>query len=228
MNLKRTDVEEQLQIVRRQGLEPGGLDSLLKELRISTETLPERPVNSWDFDRLETDRIYHERHIRQICITYRLRFLDLRYFKPELPAGAQSALRELEQAHGTRIDGLKVMAPSRLFKLEDKDDPLLLAPMGNGYFYLVHKWGNDLHPFRKWMAWPFKGIGNLTLLVLALSYLLTLLIPEGLFSREATSAQFWILFFFTFKSLAAIVIFYGFALGKNFNPAIWNSKYYNA
>jgi len=25
-----------------------------------------------------------------------------------------------------------------------------------------------------------------------------------------------------------VVIFYGFALGKNFNPAIWKSKYFNA
>jgi len=28
-----------------------------------------------------------------------------------------------------------------------------------------------------------------------------------------------------FKALASIVLFVGFALGKNFNPAIWNNKY---
>ena len=31
--------------------------------------------------------------------------------------------------------------------------------------------------------------------------------------------------FLMFKAIASIVLFYGFALGKNFNPAIWNSKY---
>jgi hypothetical protein len=115
-----------------------------------------------------------------------------------------------------------------LFKLADKDDPLLFAPIGNEYFYLIHKWGNDLHPLRKLLMWPFKNIVNLALIVLLTSFFATLMVPEGLFSKANSNAQFWILFFFMFKSVAAVVIFYGFALGKNFNPAIWNSKYFNA
>jgi hypothetical protein len=186
------------------------------------------PANRFEFDLLDTSRIYHVDQIRKICIDFRLRFLDLSYFKPEVPEEARRAVSSLEKEHQTRLEGMKIIAPSRLFKLEDKDDPLLFAPMGNGYYYLVHKWGNDLHPFRKWMVWPFKNIVNLTLLVVVLSYLLTLLVPDGLFSRNNSSAEFWIIFFFMFKSLAAVTIFYGFALGKNFNPAIWNSKYFNA
>jgi hypothetical protein len=31
-----------------------------------------------------------------------------------------------------------------------------------------------------------------------------------------------------FKAVAAIVLYYGFAKGKNFNTAIWNSAYSNA
>ncbi|MEJ2585574.1 MAG: hypothetical protein P8Z38_11250, partial [Robiginitalea sp.] len=122
----------------------------------------------------------------------------------------------------------KIIAPSRLFKLEDKDDPLLFVPMGNDYFYLIHKWGNDLHPLRRLLVWPFKNIANLALCVLFFSYLLTLLVPNGLFSKTNSAAEFWIIYFFMFKSVAAIVIYYGFAMGKNFNPAIWNSKYFNA
>ncbi len=76
--------------------------------------------------------------------------------------------------------------------------------------------------------WPLRNVGNLALLVLAISFLATLMVPDGLFSRNNSQAEFWIIFFFMFKSIAAIVIFYGFALGKNFNPAIWNSKYFNA
>ena len=55
------------------------------------------------------------------------------------------------------------MAPSVLFRLEKKDDPLLFVPLGNEYYYLIHKWGNDLHPFRKALMWPFKNIWNLLL-----------------------------------------------------------------
>jgi len=112
--------------------------------------------------------------------------------------------------------------------LEDKDDPLLFAPIGNGYFYLIHQWGNDLHPLRKMLMWPFKNIVNLGVLVLLISFLATLLIPEGLFSKTSSATEFWIIYFFMFKCIASVVIFYGFALGKNFNPAIWNSKYFNS
>ena len=71
-----------------------------------------------------------------------------------------------------------------------------------------------------------KCLGHL--LVFLVSYVTTLMIPSGLFSKTAASSEFWIIFFFMFKCIASVVIFYGFALGKNFNPAIWNSKYFNA
>lgn len=185
-------------------------------------------TNAFTFDLLETDRIYHLDHIKQICIDYRLRFLDSKYYKGEIPGEAISKIKQMEKAHGIEVKGFKMVAPSKLFKLKDKDDPLLFAPIGNDYFYLIHKWGNDLHPFRKAMVWPFKNIVNLAFLVLIISYLITTMVPSGLFSKHASRAEFWIIFFFMFKSIAAVVIFYGFAMGKNFNPAIWNSKYFNS
>lgn len=183
--------------------------------------------NAFDLDLLETHKIYHLEQIKKICIDYRLRFLDSAYFKGKIPREAIDKIKALEAGHGIEVKGYKIMAPSRLFKLQDLDDPLLFVPIANDYFYLVHKWGHDLHPLRRWMAWPFKNIGNLALLVLALSYLVALMVPEGLFSKQSNPAEFWIIFFFMFKCLAAVVIFYGFALGKNFSPAIWNNKYFN-
>lgn len=237
--LKRTNIAAELAKVTERKYPQ---DSILKEISLYLQEDEPREVtsipalrttagpgnNSFVFDKLESSRICHLREIREICIDYRLRFLDLKYFKGALPREAEEEIFRLEDEHGIRLQGFKILAPSRLFKLEDKDDPVLFAPIGNGYFYRVHKWGNDLHPFRKLYAWPFKNIVNLALVVLALSYLLTLLIPDGLFSPRGATAEFWIIFFFMFKSIAAVVIFYGFALGKNFNPAIWNSKYYNA
>lgn len=185
------------------------------------------PTNSFDFDLLETSRIYHIDEIKNICIDYRLRFLNSKYFKGTIPVEAISKIKSLEKEHEIELKGFKIIAPSKLFKLEDKDDPLLFAPIGNQYFYLIHQWGNDLHPLRKFFMWPFKNVINLTALVLVISYLATLLVPSGLFSKTNSTTEFWIIYFFMFKSIASVVIFYGFALGKNFNPAIWNSKYFN-
>ncbi|MCM4168341.1 hypothetical protein KCTC52924_03908 [Arenibacter antarcticus] len=182
-------------------------------------------VNHFDFNRLETSEIYHISHIKKIAINYRLRFLDSHYFKGVIPNEAISKIRSLEKAHGMELQGFKILAPSKLFKLEDRDDPILFAPIDNEYYYLIHKWGNDLHPLRKTLMWSFKSIGNLFITVVAISYLLTLMVPDGLLSKSSSVAQFWIIFFFMFKTIAAIVIYYGFAKGKNFNHAIWNNKY---
>lgn len=234
--LEKTNIEAKLRAVRGDSPDPAALAHLLKGVNIEFAAAttdgfaPEAPIvpNQFDFDSLDTSRIYHLDHIRKICIDYRLRFLDLKYFKPELPEEALDEISRIEGDHQTALKGLKIVAPSRLFKLADKDDPLLFVPMGNQYFYLVHKWGDDLHPLRKMLVWPFKNIVNLMLLIVLMSYVLTTIVPDGLFSKAGSNTEFWIIFFFMFKSVAAVVIYYGFAMGKNFNPAIWNSKYFNA
>ncbi|MEM9076619.1 MAG: hypothetical protein AAGC43_06245 [Bacteroidota bacterium] len=206
-------------------LDAPSIDEKIAEELISPQGIE---ANNFVFDLLETPRIFHIEQIKKICIDYRLRFLDSKYFKGKIPQKAIDKIKKMETEHDITMRGFKIMAPSKLFKLEDKDDPLLFAPIGNGYYYLIHKWGNDLSPFRKVLVWPFKSIVNLTLFTLLISYFTTLLVPNGLFSKNDSATEFWIIYFFMFKCIASVVIFYGFALGKNFNPAIWNSKYFNA
>ncbi|MGB5377433.1 hypothetical protein [Muriicola sp.] len=239
MLFKRTNIEEKLSLLTQKEEAQVNLIknvyALLQKDSENEERIHQKLAggqkgiaNNFDFDLLETNRIYHIDQIKQICIDYRLRFLDSKYFKGEIPQEGISRIKALERSHRISIEGFKIIAPSKLFRLEDKDDPLLFAPIGNNYFYLIHRWGNDLHPLRKVFAWPFKNIVNLTAIVLMIAYLITLMVPEGLFSKSSSQAEFWIVYFFMFKSIASVVIFYGFALGKNFNPAIWNSKYFNA
>ena len=182
-------------------------------------------TNVFDLDTLDFSRVYHLETIKRVCIDYRLRFLDLKYFKGALPEAAYDQIDTIEKQHRTNLSDFKIMAPSILFRLARTDDPLLFVPMGNNHFYLIHKWGNDLSPYRKAMVWPFKSVWTLLLTLLAVSYALTLITPMGLFTKTPDSSTFWMLYFFMFKALASIVLFVGFALGKNFNPAIWNNKY---
>lgn len=181
--------------------------------------------NSFNLDLLETDNIFNIKQIEKICVDYRLRFLDTKYFKGKYPQEAVDQIKYLENIHETQLDGFKIVAPSKMFVLEKADDPLLFAPMGNGYYYLIHKWGNDLHPLRKWLMWPYKSFENLIVAIIIASIAITALVPDGLFTKNQDMSQDIMVFFFMFKSVAAVVLFYGFALGKNFNTAIWNSKY---
>ena len=226
-------------IMKLNPLTPTNLESVLKESVLANrraeifianiqdwlQTATHDTTNHFHFDLLETDKIYHLEEIKEVCIDYRLRFLDVKYFKGTIPQAAKDKIADLENAHQTSIDGFKIMAPSVMFRLAKTDDPLLFAPLGNDYFYLIHKWGKDLHPLRKLRMLPFRNIWNLLLFLLIISYGLTVITPMGLFTKNADATAFWMLYFFMFKAVASVVLFCGIALGKNFNPAIWNSKY---
>ena len=196
-----------------------------EELKDLINRLNINSFNSFDFDKLDSNKIYDINTIKSVCIDYRLRFLDIKYFKNKLPNEVFVKINNLEKIHNTNIGDFKIMAPSALFRLEKTDDPLLFVPLGNNYYYLVHKWGNDLHPFRKLTMWPFKNIWNLLITILLFSFLVTEITPLTLFTKTPNTSSYWMLLFFMFKAIASVVLYFGFALGKNFNPAIWNNKY---
>ena len=221
--IQRTNIESALRENRKNtyNQHKANLSNLIGGLSISI-------INNFDLNKLSKSKIYHIDHIKRVSIDYRLRFLDIKYFKNKLPIEALEQIKKLEKNHKTKLSEFKIMAPSVLFRLEKKDDPLLFVPIGNEYYYLIHKWGNDLHPFRKALMWPFKNIWNLLLAVLALSWFLTELTPLSLFTKNLNNSSYWMLLFFMFKAIASIVLYFGFALGKNFNPAIWDNRYNKA
>ncbi len=183
--------------------------------------------NNFQFDLLETSKIYHISQIEKICINYRLRFLDAKFFKGDIPQEAYSTIKDLENKHHIKVDNFKIIAPAKLFKLENADDPILLASMGNDYYYFIHKWGNDMNPFRKLLMWPIKTFENFMVTLFAVSLLATFLVPSGLLSENNTTEKL-MLFMFMIKWMGTIALYYGFAKGKNFSSAIWQSKYFNA
>lgn len=237
--LAKTNIETQLRHTRNRRIAE---DEILAEVarifennQADRDAIRERLTTKNEEDHLldpstlKADRIFHLDDIRKMCITYRLRFLDSHFFKGDIPEEAISKIRQLENEQQRSLSNFKVMAPSKLLKLENADDPLLFAPLGNNYFYLIHKWGNDLHPLRKALMWPYKNFENLVFTVFIVSIILTALTPMNLFTKTTPTIQeYFLMFLFMFKAVGGIVLFYGFSKGKNFNTAIWNSKYYNA
>lgn len=200
-----------------------------REAILSTLTEESSEIeNHFNFDLLERSHIFHIDDIKSLCVNYRLRFLDSHYFKGDFPEEAISEIRNLEKNHDITLRNFKIIAPAKLLKLENADDPLLFAPMGNDYFYLIHKWGNDLHPFRKMQMWPYKSFENLVFTIAVLSILITSIAPMNWFSKDPGIGEYLFLALIIFKGVGGYVIFYGFSKGKDFNGSIWNSKYYNA
>ncbi len=182
--------------------------------------------NQFDFDLLETSEIFHISTIKNVCVDYRLRFLESHFFKNTIPEEAISKIANLEKKHNTKLDGFMIVAPSKAFSLISYDDPLLFAPIGNNYYYLIHKWGNDMTPFRKILVAPVRNLSNFFIACIVISALITLAIPSNNLSKSVPLAPV-IIFLFTFKSIVAVFLYYFFMVGKNFNEEIWDRKYYN-
>lgn len=240
MKIKRTHIPEKIFNFRNRRISQENLMEQVQRI-FEKESLKDRIIldslndnseveesNNFDFDLLEGANIYHLSDIERICIDYRLRFLNSALFKGELPYEAISKIKHLEKTHNTSLKGFKIMAPAKMFKLKNADDPLLFAPIGNQYYYLIHSWGRDLHPLRKLMMWPFRNLETFIGFVLLISLILTAMVPEGLFSRQQTISEFFMIYFFMIKWVGGISIFYGVKLGKNFSSSIWRSKFYNA
>lgn len=183
-----------------------------------------------NFDTLSSDKIYHLDDIKTLCVEYRLRFLDSKWFNGTFPAEALDEVKAFEAKQGKEITGFKMIAPAGMFKLAEKDkDPLLFVPMGGNYFYLIAQWGKDLHPLRKALVYPFRDFESLMKTVFAFCLAVALLFPESLMRGPKDTGTIMhirvIFFFWMVFSTGAMTALYGFSRMKNFNSKLWNSRF---
>lgn len=189
----------------------------------------EGEAENLNWQHLDPDRIYRLSDIKDICTNYRLRFLDGKYFKGDIPHEAVAKVKALQKQEGRELRNFKIVAPANMFNLQYKDkDPLLLIPLGQQRYYLVHKWGKDLHPLRRLAVYPFRNFKSLLLSVAALAALVVSLIPSsvmmGPYDKSALAIRV-IFFFYLFIAFCGMTALYGFSRLKNFNSVLWNSKY---
>ena len=198
-------------------------DSKKDQIRISLNKKNDHKNNQLKFDKMESKNIFHKDTIKKICVRYRLRFLDSNLFKGEYPKNITRIITDLESKHDTSLSNFKIMAPSKLFKIKSPDDPILFVPIGNDYFYLVHKWGKEFNKLRKLMVLPFKNIDNLTIFSILVSVFFALV--GKLVMPSLTSSEVFILFLFLVKGFIFIFFYMFFLTRRNFSESNWNSKY---
>ncbi|MEW6467618.1 MAG: hypothetical protein AB1458_01770 [Bacteroidota bacterium] len=179
----------------------------------------------------EQGNIFHVSHIRNICVRYRLRFLDTKFFKGDYPYEALRKIAGLERKYNIKIQQFKVVAPTRLFNLIDPDkDPLLFANLGNDRYYLLHKWGNDMPWYRKILAWPLRNINTLFITLISFALLVSLSVPKELL---VLSSEFYDqIYVFRILFLLQLVIggffvlvYIGLVRNKWLSESEWNNKY---
>lgn len=232
--MKKVNLFEELLQERNKQISTDKLTSLLKNIWTKEVSKKERitqslkgenngSFNQLKFEEMETKNIFHKDTIKKICIRYRLRFLDSNLFKGEYPKNITKIISDLEKKHDTNLNNFMIMAPSKLFKIKSPDDPILFVPIGNDYYFLIHKWGEEFNYLRKLLVLPFKNIDNLTIFSVLVSVFFALL--GKLFVPSLTFSEVFILFLFLIKGFIFIFFYTFFLTRKNFSESIWNSKY---
>lgn len=199
---------------------------IMKKLRTAPKP------GKWDVnpDLLDKNRIFSIDDIKAVCIAYRLRFLDTKYFKmEELPYDAITAIKELEKKVGTEIKATKIAAPSSFFKLQDRHkDPMLFARIDENNYYLIHKWGNDIAWYKKWLVYPLRSIYSFLICFSAIGVILAASVPH-IFWHTQYDIIYYSRLFLSIVVVYVIfaAVFVGFTFYKHFSRVCWRSPYFN-
>jgi hypothetical protein len=185
-----------------------------------------------ELDQVDSTKVFSTRDIKSICIRYRLRFLDTRYYKAEFPYEAIQKINAFEKKYRVRVEGFKIVAPDSVFELEDVNkDPLLFAQVSANRYFLLHKWGNDLAWYRSIMSFPLRNIYSYFLSVIFLAAFVAFSIPGSWMHMEDPDAVLRLKLWLTvhcFIALFFFIIFLGSLTATNFSEVSWRSKYFNS
>ena len=191
-----------------------------EDFRISNAISNNRQFQDIDEGLLDEEHIFTIEQIERLCIKYRLRFLDSKHFKGEIPYEAIQKVRALENLLDTDLKGFKIIAPKELFKLTDKDsDPILMLPLKNDRFYFIHKWGGEISSLRALLAFPMRNFMSMFWFLAALAVVFSWAVPT----------PSWDVFIFlvvhSFIAICGMACMFVFMLRENFSNAEWDSKY---
>lgn len=129
-----------------------GMDSNLKNTRELKNSLFQKEMAIRPFN---LERIFHESQIEKVCHKYYLRFLPTKLYKGTVDKMLPWKIQVFENEYGVKCskDNCFIMAPKASFNLEQKPkDPLFFYQITEDYYYLVHKWGNDLSLTRRLLS----------------------------------------------------------------------------
>ncbi len=210
------------------------IDSILKASASTDEHILSRLNNKNKEEKFKVRHyypsdIFSEKAIEQLCEKYRLRFLDSHYFNGRYPYEAIEKIKSLELNNEAEINNFFVLAPSKLFKLEDaQNDPLLFTKVSDDAYLLIHQWGSDLKWWKKIIAFPARSYRHLAASIAVFAVAVAMFVPDTWIGNVD---RVWWTRFGIFLQIAlllsAITVYTACLFQKNFSKSEWRSKYFN-
>ena len=191
----------------------------LKFYNKSFELLDEPKINS--------ALVFSVEEIKNICVKYRLRFLDSQFYKDEFPYEAVLKIKDLNTEYKKDLKGFKILAQAQSFSKKEKGLPcLLFAPTINGNFYLIHSWGREYKWHRKITHFPVRTFETLILTLAVFTLIVDLSLPVELITLDRSAPYFCgyriATYFHLLIFFSAFTTYATFAFNKNFSKSNWN------
>lgn len=207
-----------------------------------------------DLENLEKEyegKVYKIEQIEKLCVNYRLRFLQSRYYTGSYDVEVAAKIKDFAKSTNTSIDDYTLgrrffmMAPQEMFQLRDEKyiskaelrrqaDPAIFYQIDEKHYRLIHKWGNDFTVFRliegfRWKSWWSHQWFNTVMLmpIVAVLFFLCFETPAAQFENHP------ILNFITITAFSFIIAHFSFGVWKQdefeaisgyFSKTNWNSE----
>jgi hypothetical protein len=183
-------------------------------------------INEEDVD---AGMIFTSAEIKSIAILYRLKFLESKIYKPEIPYEAVLKIKYLDDTFNKKLKFFRILATAESFR--DKGLPaasVLFAKTNYDNYYLIHSWGTKLNWARRLKFWPLRYFENLFISLLVITCIITLSLPTRFISLDR-HAGYWsgyraAAFFHLLIFNMGVTAYFTFAFSKNFSSSIWNSE----
>lgn len=171
------EFEQNAGLIENDALERVGLTTQIRKGKEIKDRLSSKRKET---DNFKQERVFHISQISALCHKYDLRFLPSVLFKGQIDSVLATKIVNFEAAYKVTCRGGNeeyasssdimqdyyrkfndgefpntfIVAPAESFALQERPkDPLFFYEINDEYYYLVHKWGNDLNIFRRIAAW---------------------------------------------------------------------------
>lgn len=178
-------------------------------------------------EEVDSDDVFTPREIREVAVRYRLKFLESRFYNAEFPYEAILRIRELNRKQGKDLKIFRVLASPELFngKVPASQCSLFVKTNYDNY-YLLHRWGEPVPQYRKWLYWPLRSFETLAFTIIVFTLALTLSLPTALITLDR-QAEYWsgyriAAFFHLLIFDTAVTVYFAFAFALNFSSVVWN------
>ncbi|MDI1355438.1 MAG: hypothetical protein PSX36_10990 [bacterium] len=180
-----------------------------------------------DEEEVGSEFVYSELALKQVAVAHRLKFLESKFFKQDIPYEAILKIKSLNNQFKKELNEFRILAPHKTFlKKGEFEQSSLFVGTNHQNYYLIHSWGKELKWHRQLKYLPLRSFETLAGSIILFTLILTLSLPTEFITLDA-KANYWCgyraaAFFHLLIFNSGMTIYFTFAFALNFSSSIWN------